>query len=98
VTVYAIAQLSIHNRDSYDRYAARFMPILLAHGGKLLAAEESPQTIEGQYERDKVVLMEFPDKDSFRAWAGSPEYQEISKDRRAGADTVTVLIRGLPQR
>jgi hypothetical protein len=28
-------------------------------------------------------------------WAESPEYQEIAKDRRAGADTVVLLVKGL---
>ncbi|MFI7665311.1 DUF1330 domain-containing protein [Nocardia sp. NPDC049526] len=40
----------------------------------------------------------FPDEPSFREWADSPEYQEISKDRHAGADTVTLLINGMDRR
>jgi len=39
--------------------------------------------------------MSFPDEAAFRGWAQSPEYQEISKDRRAGADTVVLLVQGL---
>jgi uncharacterized protein (DUF1330 family) len=103
VTVYAIAQLAIHDRESYDRYAAAFMPILTEHGGKLLAADEKPRLIEGDWAMshgqpmNKVVLMEFPDRDTFLIWANSPEYQAISKDRQAGAATVTLMIRGLPQ-
>jgi uncharacterized protein (DUF1330 family) len=97
VTVYAIAQLSIHDREAYDRYQAAFMPIFRKYGGQLLAADEAPHPVEGEYTKDKVVLMSFPDRDAFLAWADSPEYQEISNDRRAGAETVTVLIRGLRQ-
>ena len=32
---------------------------------------------------------------AFRGWAQSPEYQEISKDRMAGADTLVLLVNGL---
>lgn len=95
MTVDAIAQLRIHDRESYDRYQAAFTPIFSRYGGQLLAADETPRTIEGEYDRDKVVIMSFPDQESFETWANSEEYQEISKDRRAGADTVTVLVRGL---
>jgi uncharacterized protein (DUF1330 family) len=28
-------------------------------------------------------------------WSESDEYQEISKDRNAGADTVVLLVKGL---
>ncbi len=95
MTVYAIAQLRFIDRAAYDRYQARFMEVFNRHPGTLLAADESPQVVEGHWDREKVVLMSFPDEAAFRAWAESPEYQEISKDRRAGADTVVLLAKGL---
>ncbi|KZS60670.1 DUF1330 domain-containing protein [Mycobacterium ostraviense] len=95
MTVYVIAQLRFTDRAAYDRYQTRFMEVFRRHPGRLLAAEESPQVIEGQWDHQKVVLMSFPDEPAFRGWAQSPEYQEISKDRRAGADTVVLLAQGL---
>jgi uncharacterized protein (DUF1330 family) len=95
VTVYAIAQLRFTDRAVYDRYQARFMDVFRRHRGTLLAADESPQVVEGQWDRDKVVLMSFPDAAAFRLWSESPEYQEISRDRLAGADTVVLLAEGL---
>ncbi len=97
MTVYAVAQLTIHDRERYDRYASAFMPIINKYGGRLLAADEAPTRVEGEWDRHKLVLMEFSDRDTFLAWANSPEYVEITKDRHAGADTVTVLVRGLRQ-
>lgn len=96
MTVYAIAQLRFTDRTAYDRYQARFLEVFTRYSGTLLAADESPQILEGESDREKVVLMSFPDESSFRAWADSPEYQEISKDRRAGADSLVMLIEGLP--
>jgi len=95
VTVYAIAQLRFTDRAAYDRYQARFMEVFRRYPGTLLAADESPQVVEGDWDREKVVLMSFPDQEAFRGWAESPEYQEISKDRHAGADTVVLLVKGL---
>ncbi|AGZ52960.1 DUF1330 domain-containing protein [Mycobacterium kansasii] len=95
MTVYGIAQLRITDRAAYDRYQARFMEVFRRHPGTLLAADESPKLIEGQWNHQKVVLMSFPDEAAFRGWAQSPEYQEISKDRLAGADTVVLLAQGL---
>lgn len=95
MTVYAIAQLRFTDRPTYDRYQARFMAVFNRYSGTLLAADESPQVVEGHWEREKVVLISFPDETAFRQWAESPEYQEISADRRAGADTVVLLVKGL---
>jgi uncharacterized protein (DUF1330 family) len=96
VTVYAIAALKFTDRAAYDRYQAAFMDVFVRHPGTLLAADEAPLPIEGEWDADKVVLMSFPDEAAFRGWSESAEYQHISQDRRAGADTVVVLVHGLP--
>ena len=95
MTVYAIAALKFTNRDAYNRYQAAFMEVFQRYSGTLLAADEAPQTIEGEWDREKVVLMSFPDEAAFREWAESPDYQRISEDRRAGADTVVVLVQAI---
>jgi uncharacterized protein (DUF1330 family) len=95
VTVYAIAQLTIHDRARYQRYVAQFMPVLTQYGGRLLAADEHPEVTEGQWDGDKVVLMSFPDRETFTAWVTSPEYLEIAKDRLAATETIGILVRGL---
>ncbi len=95
--VYAIAQLTITNRELYNRYQSRFMDVMSRFKGRVLAADEHPQVIEGTWDRQKVVLLSFPDEQSFRDWADSPEYREIAKDRLAGSDAVVLLVRGFGQ-
>jgi uncharacterized protein (DUF1330 family) len=95
VTVYAIAQLKFTHRDAYNRYQAAFMEVFQRYSGTLLAADEAPRVIEGEWDRDKVVLMSFPDEAAFREWADSTDYQRISEDRRAGAETVVLLVQAM---
>lgn len=96
MAVYALAQLRVHDPERYGRYMSRFMPVLNKYNGKLLAADDAPRVLEGQWwDRTKVVLMQFEDASAFRAWATSPEYTEIAEDRKAGADAVVLLIKGL---
>jgi uncharacterized protein (DUF1330 family) len=96
--VYAIAQLTITDRATYDRYQARFMGVMKKFKGRVLAADEDPLVVEGSWDREKVVLLEFPDEPSFREWAESPEYLEIAKDRKAGSDAVILLVTGFAAR
>lgn len=96
--VYAIAQLTITDRATYDRYQARFMGVMKKFKGRVLAADEDPRVVEGSWDREKVVLLEFPDEPSFREWAESPEYLEIAKDRKAGSDAVILLVTGFAAR
>ncbi|HLL27078.1 MAG TPA: DUF1330 domain-containing protein [Xanthobacteraceae bacterium] len=96
MTVYVIAQLAFTDRAAYGRYQNRFMDVMNRCQGRLLAADEKPRVLEGAWDRDKLVLVSFPDETAYREWAESPAYQEISKDRKAGAEAVVLLVRGIP--
>lgn len=97
MTVFAIAQVTVTDRAAYDRYQSRFLNVFRQFQGRLLAADERPCRIEGQWSHDKVVLMSFPDAPAFHAWARSPAYRKISADREAGAQVTVVLVTGLDQ-
>ena len=94
MTVYVIAQLKMTDRAVYDRYQARFFDVFKKFQGRLLSADEKPAVEEGVWDRDKLVLMSFPDEGAYRAWADSPEYLEISKDRKAAAQGIALLAKG----
>ena len=94
MSVYAIVQLKMIDRAAYDRYQACFFDVFKKFSGRLLSADENPAVLEGAWDRDKVVLMSFPDEAAFHAWANSPEYLEIAKDRKAGAQAIVLLARG----
>lgn len=94
MTVYLVAQLAFTDVEAYRRYQAKFMDVFRKFDGRLLATDEHPTAIEGHWGRDKIVIMSFPDEGACLRFSDSPEYQEISKDRRAGADTVALIVKG----
>lgn len=94
MTVYIVAAITIHDRAAYDRYASRFFSTLKGTGGRLLASDESPEVLEGQWSGSKVNLIAFPDPTSAEAWYRSEAYQEIAKDRVAASDGVIWQVSG----
>jgi uncharacterized protein (DUF1330 family) len=94
MTVYAIAQLKMTDRATYDRYQARFFDVFRKFNGRLLVADEQPRVLEGAWPHDKLVMMSFPDEASFMAFSTSPDYQDISRDRKAGAQATVLLVKG----
>src|SRR5258708_38380736 len=91
----AAPQMRCTRRDLYCRYQSRFMGVFRKFKGKLLVADEHPVVLEGDWPRDKVVIMEFPDAAAAQEFQPSSEYQEISVDRKAGAAAVVLTVRGL---
>lgn len=95
MTVYALAQITIADRIRYDRYREAFLPTLRPFNGRLLAADSDPQIIEGEWQSEKVILIEFENDELFRGWMESPEYEQIAIDRRAGAFGSVLLLHGI---
>lgn len=95
MTVYVIAQLRFTDRPAYDRYQAAFMDVFKRFNGRLLIADEHPRVVEGAWDREKLVMMSFPDEADAQRFMTAPDYLEISKDRKAGADAVVLLAKGV---
>ncbi len=96
MTVYVIVQLRFTDRESYNRYQRRFLEIFRKFDGRLLAADEKPCVLEGRWDHDKLVMLQFPDEPASRQFLESPEYRQISGDRRRGADAIVLRVAGLP--
>ncbi|HEY0435449.1 MAG TPA: DUF1330 domain-containing protein [Phenylobacterium sp.] len=95
MSAYVLAQITVRDREVYGRYAAAFLPTLIPYQGRLLAADEAPEVMEGDWPHRKVVLIAFPDAAAARAWADGPEYMAIVGDRLAASDGVALLVQGL---
>lgn len=96
MTVYVLAMLKFTDRAAYDRYQARFFSVFKKFNGRVLAADEKPKLLEGSWDREKVVILSFPDEAEAMRFMNDSEYNEFSKHRHAGAQTVSVLLKGLP--
>lgn len=94
MSVYIIAQVKLANHELYDRYQARFFDLFRKFKGRLLIADERPQVLEGPFERDKIVVLEFPDEEAAMAFQQSADHAEIAADRKAGADAIVLMVRG----
>jgi uncharacterized protein (DUF1330 family) len=92
--VYTIAQLKFTDIDAYRRYQKAFPAVFAKFNAKVLAADESPRVLEGDWQRDKVVILAFPDEAEAKRFANSTEYQEIAKDRKPGADGIVLMVKG----
>ena len=92
--VYLIAQLTIRDRARYAEYAAGFMEIFSRYGGRLLAVDESPETLEGAWNFTRTVLIEFPSEAEARSWYDSEDYQRLAQHRFASSEANIVMVKG----
>jgi ubiquinone/menaquinone biosynthesis C-methylase UbiE/uncharacterized protein (DUF1330 family) len=95
MAVYTIAQLKFTDLEAYRRYQRAFPVVLAKFEARLLVADEGPTVIEGDWSRDKVVIIEFPDDAEAMRFRDDPDYRTIAKDRKASADAIVLMVKGV---
>ena len=89
-----IASLRVKDKERYEVYAAAFPAVFASSGGQVLAADESPKSVDGDGAGvDKIVVLRFASEEAARAFLTSPEYLRICEDRDAGADLKSWIVK-----
>ena len=95
MSVYIIAQINVRDRKEYEIYIDGFDEIFSRHKGILMAVDEEPLVLEGEWPYKRTVLMTFRSEEDARKWYESPEYQELAAHRRKSSDGNIVMIKRL---
>ncbi len=94
MSVYIIAEITITDREQYRRYEAGFMDVFGDFEGRILAVDEAPEVLEGEWPATRTVLIEFPSAAAAHAWYDSAAYQELAQHRFRASTGNVVLIAG----
>ena len=96
MAAYIVAHVTITNSEAYREYMRHTPRAIAAYGGKFIARGGEMVTLEGEPEKQRLVLMEFPDLDSAKAFYHSSEYVNIKKLRKGAGEARFVAIDGYP--
>jgi len=87
------AYRSIHDPEALAAYAKLAGPALNGAGGKFLARGTPAQTYEAGLNQ-RLVIIEFPDMATLRAWYHSPEYAKLIELRQGVSRGSLVAVEG----
>ena len=91
---YVIFTEDIKDPAGMRAYEKASTAAIVEHRAVVLAADGSPQVLEGEWHGQRTVLLEFGSADATRAWYQSDVYQQAIGLRHAAADTNAVIIEG----
>ena len=92
MSAYVIVDLVVTDPETYAEYRRLAPPTMVPFGGRYLARGGEVTLLEGDFEPHRMVILEFPDADSARAWYASEAYQRILPIRTTTTDTQLLLI------
>ena len=95
MSAYVITDITVNNLEKYEDYKKLVPPAIEAYGGKYLARGGRAEKLEGNWEPDRIVLLEFESVAKAKKWIDSPEYREARALRHQNASTNMIVVEGL---
>jgi len=90
---YLIAAHDITDVAKFEEYRTKVLPMITHYGGRYLTKGGSHKWPEGgRWKPERVVIIEFPDMDTLKAWYDSPEYQPLIALRKACTSDNDMLL------
>ena len=91
---YIISDLILHDTPARDVYRSRAAAAIAQYGGRYLARGGSIEVLEGSWDPRAIVVVEFPDMATARAWYASPEYARALEVRDEALSRNLILVDG----
>lgn len=92
MTAYIISRVSISDSDAMQDYMADAPESVYAYGGRYLVRTGDIEALEGEAAYERVVVVEFPDKEKALAWYNSEDYREMRDLRWRSADAHIICV------
>jgi uncharacterized protein (DUF1330 family) len=95
MSAYFVLQIDWTDRQGHMRYLEGIAGILEKYGGRLLVSSEELRTVEGRWEKPRLVIIEFPSKEALLGWYDSSEYRPLLDLRLKSSQSNAVVVAGL---
>ena len=92
---YVITHIRVRDAARYEEYKRLAQASILAHGGRYVARGGQVEILEGPWNPERLMLLEFASMDAARRWWNSDDYRAAAAVRRAVSDGELVLLEGL---
>ncbi len=92
---YVILDLKVFDNEKLLKYIKVAPEIIKKHEGKIIVRGGEFKTVEGNWNPEKIVMIEFPNYKTANDWWNSDEYQKATELRKKGAHTNLLIIDGV---
>lgn len=94
MAAYIIVDVEVHDPVQYEDYK-KLTPISLAkYQGKFVVRGGNTKTLEGGWDPQRIVVLEFPNSELANSWWASEEYAPAKALRHRTAKSKMILVEG----
>ena len=91
---YVIANIRVNDAERYKNYVANVPALIAKHGGEYRVRGGEFEVLEGQWTPDRLVVLEFPNREAALAFYNDPDYAPFRSLRQSVTDSSVVIVDG----
>lgn len=92
---FVLVEINIHDPVAYEGYKLLTPAAIAAYDGRFVVRGAQTESLEGDWNPQRIVLLEFPTVARAKEWWASPEYAEAKAIRQKAATTKMLVVEGV---
>ena len=96
MSAFVIVDVTINDPSLYEEYKKLTPATIAAYDGRFVVRGGATETLEGDWNPGRVVVLEFPSVERAKEWWSSEVYTEAKEIRQRSAETKMLVVEGLP--
>ncbi len=92
---FVIIELEVFNQKILEEYKKLAPDIIKAFNGKLIVRGGQKIALEGNWNPERLIIIQFPSFETAKAWYDSEMYKEASIYRNKAAKTRMIIVEGV---
>jgi uncharacterized protein (DUF1330 family) len=97
MTAYVIVEIDVFDPEGYEEYRRLAAPTVINSGGRYIVRGGKAETLEGDWDPKRIVVLQFDSVEQAKAWWGSVEYEPIRQIRYRTANSRMIVVEGVPE-
>ena len=91
---YVVVQVTVHDPVTFSEYQKLVTDTVDKFGGRYLVRGGSFENLEGEWDPNRLVIIEFESVEQAKAWWSSDEYSPALQLREESASSKLLIIEG----
>ena len=94
MAAYIFVEIEITDPATYEEYKKLTPASLVPFGGRFVVRGGEAEILEGDWQPNRIVVLEFPTVEQAKAWWASEEYAPAKAIRQRASNTRMIVVEG----
>jgi uncharacterized protein (DUF1330 family) len=95
MSAYIVVDGDVTDPVRYEAYKKLAQTAIAKHGGRYLVRGGETRLLEGEWQPNRIVVLEFPSANAIRRFYSSPEYKAARAQREGAAQMNMIAVEGV---